>query len=223
MPKNKLSPVKKVENKDIAKIHTHDQLRDMLVNAISVDGDPKTVLNKLGKIYDEYIREKNPDDALCTKLRNEINIALPLVTLETHYLASEATSGRYRPFVMQFANDVIAEYHCTTSSEKALAETVAIAYGRILELSASFNESQRIEFLSNEKTGYYTMIAKELDRAHRQFTSALLVLKQLKTPNLEVNIKAKNAFFAQNQQVNTATSEQSGDNNDITYENVDPT
>jgi hypothetical protein len=45
-------------------------------------------------------------------------------------------------------------------------------------------------------------MGKELDRANRIFLNALMTLKQLKNPPLELNIKAGNAFFGQNQQFN---------------------
>jgi hypothetical protein len=51
-------------------------------------------------------------------------------------------------------------------------------------------------------------MGKELDRAERHFFTALNTLKQIKSPMLEMNIHAKTAFIAQNQQIN-ATPPQS--------------
>ena len=46
------------------------------------------------------------------------------------------------------------------------------------------------------------IIGLELDRANRQFLTALQTLKQIKAPQLEVNVETKTAFVAQNQQFN---------------------
>ena len=46
------------------------------------------------------------------------------------------------------------------------------------------------------------MLSKERDRAHRQYLSTIMTLKQLKAPAIEMNIKAKTAFVSQNQQIN---------------------
>ena len=213
---------KPVETKAVAKPLTHEQLRGWITKAAMADCDPKNVLDRLAKSSQEWRENDKPSKEVVAKMHSDIGDALPIVALETHYLAAESVSQRYRPFVVQFAQDIVAEYQCKTPSEKALAQSVAIAYGRILELSKSFNSSQHIEFLSSEKNGYYGMIAKELDRAHRQFASSLLVLKQMKSPTLEVNIRAKTAFIAQNQQVNATSPDLSAGNEKKVYETVDP-
>jgi hypothetical protein len=49
-------------------------------------------------------------------------------------------------------------------------------------------------------------MSKELDRANRQFITALTTLKQMKTPSIEINVTAKTAFVGKNQQFNANKS-----------------
>ena len=108
---------------------------------------------------------------------------------------------------------MIKEYKCQTASEKALAEVIAGAYVRILEYSTKFNCCARITSVSNDINTYYAMLSKEIDRAQRHFITALTTLKQIKAPKLDINVKAKNAFVSQNQQINA---------NQKSNENINP-
>ena len=186
-----------------------EKTMDFLKQYVQTDADPAAILRDLGKTSAEWL-SGNKNQKLQEKLNEQVNKALPILALDNHFLLAETVGQHYRPFIIQFAQQIIEEYRCQTPTEKAVAETIAGSYGRILELSQRVNSSLHIEYLSNEKTGYYGMLAKELDRAHRQFSSSLLVLKQMKAPNIEVNIKAKNAFIAQNQQINARPTNDSG-------------
>jgi len=110
------------------------------------------------------------------------------------------------------------EYDCKTASEYALAELAAGSYVRSLEASRELIDARAGVtnlFCLVEKTGYCKMLSKEIDRANRQFTSAILTLKQLKAPSMTLNVKAKNAFIAENQQFNmSADPNRQNENND---------
>lgn len=147
------------------------------------------------------------DKKLSDELQGKIEAAIPMLTLDNHCLAAEIVGERYRAFLMNFANELVEEYQCRTPSEKALAQHVASCYARILELSKRATAGAQLDSVTQNLTGYYAMVSKELDRAHRQFTSSLLVLKQIKSPNMEVNIQAKTAFISQNQQINANTQQ----------------
>jgi len=101
------------------------------------------------------------------------------------------------------ATDLVAEYDCKSSSEKALAQMVASSYGRYLQYAKFYQNVMHIEWLSTEKTRHYESIAKEADKAHRQFITALTTLRQLKSPPPTIKVNAKQAFVAENQQLNT--------------------
>lgn len=214
---------KVVETKMLTKPFTHEQTLDFLKKCALVDCDPKGILDKLSATFVEYRSDPKPSKELSTRLQEEVQQALPIITLDTHYLIAEVVGERYRPFVITFAKQLIDEYQCKTPSEKALAQNIAISYVRSIELSNRATSMARTDSTSQEKNGYYGALSKELDRAQRQFTSSLLVLKQMKSPNLEVTIRAKTAFIAQNQQVNATSSDVKAGTEQKAYETVDPT
>jgi hypothetical protein len=59
-----------------------------------------------------------------------------------------------------------------------------------------------MEYLSNEKNGYYSMISKEIEKQSRLYMNSMMTLRALKTPFGNVSIRAKNAFIGENQQFN---------------------
>jgi hypothetical protein len=116
---------------------------------------------------------------------------------------AESVSSRHVISVINFYRDLIAEYNCKTPSEKSTAQLVANAHVRVLEYSRTMEYCRSSTEVTSETNGYWAIISKELDRANRQYISALIILKQLKTPNFQINVMTKNAFLAQNQQVNS--------------------
>ncbi len=133
----------------------------------------------------------------------------------TNSALGAVVTTEYQDLAMSFANELMTEYDCRTPSEKALARMAAISYTKALDYSEELRNCRAIEFHSSSKNGYFTMIGKEVERANRQFISALATLRQLKAPSLEINITAKNAFVGQNQQFNVGQNEKS-------YENIKP-
>jgi len=200
---------KQQENEALTKPTPPEEIKSILKEQAKMNYDPRYLLQKAGKTFAEFLAAPKLDKELAAKFQRELEAAMPIVALDTHYLIAETVGENYRSFVIQFANDLIAEYQCDTPSEKALAENIAGAYGRILELCRRTHAAVNVDLISNENNCYYNMLSRELDHAQRQFLSSLLVLKQLKSPNLEVNIKAKTAFIAQNQQVNANVSDPS--------------
>lgn len=198
----KKNPVKqRSKEKVVLKPMTTEQVMKLIKDCAIASCDPKMIVQAVGKAAMEYTNNPKTKGAM-EKVNAEIGKGLPLIALDTHYLAAEVVGERFRPFVIQLAQQLTAEYQCKTPSEKMLAENVALAYGRVLELSRTVMSSTRTEYLSHEKNSFYGVLSKELDRAQRQLTSSLLVLKQMKSPTMEINVKAKTAFIAQNQQVN---------------------
>ncbi len=224
---NKLNAQPKLDdNHAIVKPVPAEEVMDILRNSGIADCDPKFILKSIGGVIAKLRSDPPSDEKGIEKGKKELseslNMGMSLVALDKHYLMAESVGNRYRPFVIQFAKQITEEYQCKTPSEKALAETAAGAYGRVLELSSKVSVSLNLEYLSSIKTSYYAMLDKQLDRAYRQFTSALLVLKQMKSPSLEVNISAKTAFVAQNQQLNSVSTDIKTDNQSKAYENIEP-
>ena len=134
------------------------------------------------------------------------NEALIALGLETHYPLADMVGKRYRALAIEVARQIEKEYECKRPSEKLLAQTVAGAYCKIVEYSPHLRGITTDISLSKEKNDYYSMISKELDRAHRQMITTLSTLRQIKNPPIELNVKAKTAFVAQNQQINAVNN-----------------
>lgn len=52
-----------------------------------------------------------------------------------------------------------------------------------------------IEYISDEKSRYYSMISKEIEKQSRLYMNAMMTLRALKTPFGNVSIRAQNAFI----------------------------
>lgn len=191
-------------NKLIAK-RSADEVRKLLTNFQAEIG-PANLLKKTAELWTEY--ENAPSEAkkleIEAKLNKKLEHASAIVALDNHMLIAEVLDkDKYRTLVIELCNQLITEYECKTSSEKMLAQTAAWAYCRMLEYSYKLNGLTRLEYLSNEKNGFYSMLSKEVDRCARQYLSAINTLKHFKQPPVTVTFKAQNAFVAQNQQINS--------------------
>jgi len=122
--------------------------------------------------------------------------------IETQAPLAESVGTRCSGLAITFCRELIREYDCKTASEKATAQIVANAYVRVMEFSRKMEYGRSADGTTNEINGYYAVMSKELDRASRHYTSALSMLRQLKALSFQINVTAKNAFIADNQQFN---------------------
>lgn len=152
-----------------------------------------TILKKL--VTGEKITEEDQKDL--NKLVNSIN------PFKTHkFLLWLVKEEDERNCIMEFSEDIAKEYDCKTSMELSLCETIASSYYSMIKWSQQMQRMYSIEYLSNEKNGYYSMISKEVEKQSRLYMSAMMTLRALKSPSTHVSIKAKNAFIWENQQFN---------------------
>jgi hypothetical protein len=186
-----------------------EQMRSIILRSFKVDCDPDDIIKKI--VQDLLPKFENIDPkqkkyaSVEKELRDALTKGMIVLGLENHYPMAETVSEKYRPLVVELARELTIEYKCKTPTEKALVDIAVGAYGRILDYSSKLNNCTRVEFLSSEKNGYFSMLGKELDRAERHFQAALMNLKAIKSPNFEVNVKT--AFMAQNQQFNAVQKE----------------
>lgn len=119
--------------------------------------------------------------------------------LTTHYGLTYCVRDDYKGFVVEFCNQIIEEYNCKKPSEIALAEVAACAFVRHLDYAEALRCLLHNLPFNNLVNNSVAIISKEIDRSQRVFATAITLLKQLKSPRLEVKIKTTNAFVAQNQ------------------------
>ena len=194
--------------------------RQFLAESTTLPIDPHILLQNLGLVIKKFHDAEDKGD-VGKELLEKLNEAISIVSLDSHYGLAKATIEDLRPFAIEFSRQLVAEYDCITPTEKALVETIAAAYIRILEFTGYMTRMTRDERCSMILSGAYKVASQELDRANRHFINAVSTLKQLKSPTMNIQVKATNAFVAQNQQVNTASLEPSVGNEKV-YETVDP-
>ncbi|MDO8557278.1 MAG: hypothetical protein Q7R98_02330 [Candidatus Jorgensenbacteria bacterium] len=203
----------------ITKKYTPEEARKMVLELAMPDGDLRNNLKNFGdNILPELLHgnEKGKKEALEKFKEKAVEVMMALEP-DTHVALMESFDSRYRGLAKELSSQIIKDYSCITGVEKALTEVVVNAFIRIIDNSRRFNNcAEAGEYLSEERTKHLTMLSIQIDRANRQFLNALITLKQLKSPNIEMNIKTKTAFIAQNQQINAdgATKPQTSETNE---------
>lgn len=206
---------KATESRALIKQMTPEEF-DLVKNSFVKSHGSKEIIRKLGEDLLPSIKSgKPPDKEAIKRAIPTLRKALTAYGLDSHIPLEETADEKYRPLIAEFSYQLIREYDCKTSGEKALAELVVSAYARILLYSQRLNGAMSGEStkISKQCIEYYLMLSKELDRANRHFITALTTLKQLKTPSLEISVKAKTAFVAQNQQLNVNPPNKDNPNN----------
>jgi len=188
--------IKKPEIWDIA--ISKKVARDFVINNPTFDNSN----NLIEKMREEMVALKSKGEGASPKFIDYLRKVGMALGLSTHKPVAETVREEYRTFLIEMIRDIERDYDCKTAIEKALAETIASSYVRTLEFSRDLSLYTQDKNLSHEKNGYCSMLSKEIDRAYRIFLNALMTLKQIKSPTLELNIKAKTAFIGQNQQFN---------------------
>jgi hypothetical protein len=191
----------------VLKVFDPQAMRADAAAILKPDCEPDSILKKLDAKLSQ-LADKNVDLAQDKEAQKILGNASMVLGLDTHHALIWAMKEDFRPLAIEFANNLAKEFNCKTPGEKALSHVVVNSYVRLIDDSRRYsNCADAGEYLSVERTKHLAMLSKQIDRANRQFITALITLKQLKEPALKVNIKANNAFVAQNQQLNTKVNE----------------
>lgn len=192
-------------NSAVAKKYTAEEAQKIIIDMARLDGDLRVISNNLAKnfvpkLIDGSQKEKEEAEKNFGKETTKLFMALGM---KTHAPLVAAIKEDFRPYALTMINEIVKEYDCKTPSEKALCDMIINSYIKVLTYTTKFNNCVEAgEYISEERTKYLAMMSKELDRANRQFISALGMMRQMKSPSIEVNVKAKTAFVSQNQQIN---------------------
>ena len=222
MPKKKtkqlsVSKQKELEewDKKIRSGEARDITKNRLLKYTYTNCDPKYTLDELSKkvipkidIEGKTSKDLNEEEL---ELISQFNIDYGL---ENNLSMVEAVEVRYRGLVINLRRELIKEYDCKAYSAKALVDMIIGAYARNLSLTKRLINSSGKDYTTVILNNYISAMGKEVDRANRHFITALETLRQMKQPELKVNVKAKNAFIAQNQQFNNSKTKED--------ENIEP-
>ncbi len=175
-----------------------NEVKEIIIESCFYDGYPKDVLKSFEALLQDKYEEMSKEER--SKILSQ---SMAVVGLDTHLPVAYAVKDEFRPLAIEFTSNLIKEYQCTTPSEKALAQIVGVSYVRVMTLSWQITSTLSLNKATPNLNQFLGRVSKDLDRAHRQFTSALSTLKNIKQPPIKVNLKANTAFIAQNQQLNS--------------------
>lgn len=189
---------KKAEVK-LEKKYTVQEARGFIMDCAKVSVDPNVILKKFA---DEYLSLINADDNSKDQEINEKISELSLAfSSETGYMLMKAVNEEYRGLALQMKRDLQEEFSCKSFSEKMLVDLMVNAYIKKLRYSDKMEHNQ--QYIGHKYDSYRCYLSKEIDRAYRQFLSALETLKAMKQPAMKVSIKTSTAYVGENQQFNT--------------------
>ena len=187
------------EPSSVTTVKSIDEIKTYMQERLRLAGGPEELLEQ----FKEIIPKAEAGEKLNEEEQKTLNKVGLMIGLDNQTPVGCVSSDIFEGLITNFNRDLGAEYDCQKPSEKALAQFTAIAYGKHLECSLALKRSTSIKSTSHEQNEYYILIGKELDRSSRRFLTGLQMLQQLKNPIPELNIKAKNAFISQNQQINS--------------------
>lgn len=197
----KTKSIKKSISKELSKPLTKDEVKQRLWRAVYYDEHPDSIYNKLWELLTKSnIKEwsKEETDYINKHVRSIDNFSKSHV-----WLAETQEEWNLRTTIIEFTNNLIEEYNCITTLEKSLCEVIWNSYWKVMQISKKItNCILAWEYISDNRTRYLSMLWKELDRANRNYIMSLNNLLEIKRPQMNINIKTKNAYIWQNQQFN---------------------
>jgi hypothetical protein len=191
------------------KFYTQEDASRILGFILTKDSEPRALFDKLAREVIPKLMDGTDTEKFWA--RSEIGArseeAIMALGLSNHYHLIPTADRQYAALVLSMTQQIEKDYDCNTAVEKAIAEAITMAYIKMVDSSRIFSDwsNNGGNIGIRDRTRYLEMMSRQMDRACRQFMTGLALLKQLKQPLLEVTIKTKNAFVAQNQQINNGS------------------
>jgi len=198
--KNTISKKKKETSKEIQKPIEKIEIQELFAKQWIYASHPQTIYEKIGDNIAK-IRTWDTDPELMEYVEKHLFRINDFS--HSHSNLANTVPEKMATTVVEVANNLIEEYQCTTTLEKTLCEVIANSYGKILSISKKLDASLTFDYFGNERNSFIWVMSKELDRANRSYLSASNQLIEMKRPQSPIHIKTKNAYIAQNQQINT--------------------
>lgn len=182
-----------LENKPVKKL-TNKEVRDKLLWVRAADDPDYWTEEKVDSIY-KAVKEG------ATKETDKVMMAL---SFDTDHSLIHTVSEKYQSMVIELRRKLIKDFDCKTDAEKALVDMAVSGYMRVVRSTEAFTRCLDLNNANNNLNQFMANMSKETDRANRHFLTAYQMLMQLKQPQINVNVRTKNAFVAQAQQFNTS-------------------
>jgi uncharacterized protein (UPF0147 family) len=160
--------------------------------------NPDKILQKFSKDMNKA-QEVGFSDDLCRDYVKVTN----MLGLSNHIPISESLPETYRELNVKIINDIEKEYECNSTIEKIMAENIGNLHVRIIFLTKILNDLIQNEKMPvNERTNFYNLVGKDIERTHRQLNQWISTLQLSKNAGGSIKVSAKTTFIANNQQFN---------------------
>jgi len=195
-------------DKEIKK-YNPEEAKKLILSAVEFPDSKKLLLRELAEeIIPGYCDLKNPEkDEYLKRFQEKSLKYLRIIENESHVALMESLDENYRMLSKEMCDQMMKEFDCQNEMEKSLVELIVNAFIRVLDNSRRLNNELNGRDITPNRNIYIANLSKQIDRANRQYISNLLTLKQIKMPQVEMNIKANTAFVSNNQQINVNKDE----------------
>lgn len=167
------------------------------------------VENMIDKFVVEYLTlKKNPNKSKQQEKQQadlQLKVAYMTALDNGTFLDMIPVKAEEQYGLLSLRQRLVKENDCKSAMELILVDQLAAAYWRLMKYELYANrlpakEDDRWSF-DQLKVNVLKEVRNNIEQAHRQINMSLTMLKDLKQPQLRVNVKTDNAYFAQNQQV----------------------
>jgi len=174
------------------------EAKKFVLKAGKADFDPEIIIRKIAKDILPKLRIKH--EGISKEDNETLDQAIMTFGIENDLSILTGVERKYRGLILNLRRNLVKEFECDKYSEKILVDSVASAYARIISITDRLTHMAIRKEITALSNNYLSILSKEVDRANRHFLTALETLRQFKQPDLNINLKTKNAFIAQNQQ-----------------------
>lgn len=196
------------DTKAISKASSINELRSVIHKTLIdlAQVDEVIVLKEL-----QAIAKKLQNSPRNSKLQGELDTKLAQVekhsSVKTGEYAWSSIHYQDAPYFKTVRQDLAQEYQASTQSELLVIDMVVVAYFRYMRTTNAFNSfvednDGRREYESQTWINMMKELNKSIESASQQMMSALTFLKELKRQPVQVKVHTKQAYFANNQQIN---------------------
>jgi hypothetical protein len=185
-----------------------DEIRNVFIEDFSSD-------DKLIKEYTDLVIKSKKLTPEQIERRDEL--AFELFTqygLKNGIWIKNLSHDKYYRALGKMRHDIVAECSCKTSLELMIADRIVASYWRALRYDMIWNrlvENEEGRFSFDQlKVNILKEFTKGVELANRQLSANIILLKELRQPPLNISVKTKTAFVAQNQQLNVNPTDKDG-------------
>ena len=197
-----------MKNKPVKKASEEEAKKTIMECVTFPDNKNALIKELLEDIIPKCTDRKHPEHKQATeKFHEKAILLMRIFENESHVALMESMDEKYRMMAKELVDNMIHEFDCQNEAEKGLVQIIVNSYIRNIDDSRRLNNELNAKEISSNRNNYIANLSKQIDRSNRQYISTLLTLKQLKAPQVEMNIKAKNAFMSNNQQINVNKNE----------------